>query len=279
MKNILKIGSCIILTGLTYLISKKSNEKEEEYFEIKEKEPTKTLQLFQLLINKSEQICIDIYNQSIPIVKQNFIIETKENEKQTKEMKIKQIQKLTQTIISEWYSKIINLTLITFSTHLGIIINKNTIKMKEFEIETIITEPTKRINEYCKLIENIILNKNLKIFDKIEQIDLHEVFEDIQNSIIDEMILFVENIFKEKIKNDDEEAFIDDLHVNELLEILIKYYCSIIHEIIFKLNENNSSLLFCQFISKCNESIQMIEIDSELFHCNEFDQKLFLFFQ
>ena len=68
IKTILKIGSGFFLGGITYLISRKSFEKEKEYNEIINGESSQTLQLFQLLLQRSQEITIELYNQSKQII-------------------------------------------------------------------------------------------------------------------------------------------------------------------------------------------------------------------
>ena len=318
-KTILKIGSGLILSGMTYLISQKASEKEKEYKTIVEDQSQQSLQsihLFQLLLERGKVVCLEIYTQSLEHITNHYNQQAEQFKQfyqsnqdksnisiNSKEEKIKQIKQMTMRKISEIYSKITSMTIVSFSTYLGIVLNKKDSILKEINIQQIITEPTQQIEEYCGLVDNIIQSKQIDILKRMKDIDLREFFDDISTQLNNNLIEFIDNSIKAKIKNEDQMVFIDDLQINKFIELLMKQYCKFFENIIFnflnpnnsesnteskemKENENNeekkedkSNLPFCQFISQVYQSIQSIEITQEFFDCSEFNQLLLEFFQ
>ena len=143
-------------------------EKEKEQNEIINGESSQTL---QLLLQRSQEITIELYNQSKQIINEQYSKEEKEEEskeeiQRTKEYKMKQIERITQKKLSSLFSHRTSLTLLTFSTHLGILLNRKEHILKDINIQEVVTEPSRRIEEYCFLIENTIKTIQFDVFQR-----------------------------------------------------------------------------------------------------------------
>ncbi|EDR28963.1 hypothetical protein EDI_008970 [Entamoeba dispar SAW760] len=279
MKTLIAVGGSILIGGITYLISFKSSEKEREYFEIKNGQSTQTIQLFGALTRKSQELCVDLFNQSIPLISQCFVLEitTKELNKQ---QKMYQIQCIVEKKISEWFARSISSALISLSTHLGIVLNKRDSILQETSIQTIITEPSKRVKEYCETIFLLVQSLHMNAFAKVKEINLNDLLKTLQQNLLIEMISFIQKSIKKRIETKDQEALLDDLHIDSFVKILIKYHTTQLNNILLKQKETiTNDLLICQFVTKCNVIIQTLPITPEFFMCDEMNQKLFEFFQ
>ncbi|GAB1221936.1 hypothetical protein ENUP19_0086G0010 [Entamoeba nuttalli] len=279
MNNLIAVGGSIIIGGITYLISLKSSEKEREYFEIKNGQSAQTIQLFGALTRKSQELCVGLFNQSIPIISQCFVLEitTKQLNKQEK---MNQIQCIVEKKVSEWFARSISSALISLSTHLGIVLNKRDTILQETTIQSIITEPSKRIKEYCEVILLLVQSLHIHAFAKVKEVNLIDLLKTLQQNLVSKMILFVQKSIKERIETRDQEALLDDLHIDSFVKILIKYHTTQLNNILVKQKETiTDNLLVCQFITKCNVIIQTLPVTPELFVCDEMNQMLFEFFQ
>ena len=196
---------------------------------------------------------------------------------------MKQIEQITWKKLSSLFSHRTSLTLLTFSTHLGILLNRKEHILKDINIQELVTEPSRRIEEYCFLIENTIKTIQFDVFQRGNENEIIEKIEEIKECIQDKIIHFVNESIGKKTHNENQIVFIDDLHVYDFIHVLFNHFYHIslnsFLDEVKKIQNTEHQILFCQSIQKFSSSFLSLEITIKMIECSECSQMVLTFFQ
>ncbi|KAL7720635.1 Transmembrane protein [Entamoeba marina] len=279
MRGALYFGGCVILGGITYLISNESTKKENKYFDLQTNNNTKTLQLFDALLTKSQVLSCELYSKSLPSITPYFTFNTTQTILSSSQKKI-QIQSIVTKKWSEWWCKTSLMSLFAVVTHLGLVLNKKDGIWGNLNLQQILTAPTEHILELCPLIEEEIKKMNIGYDQTVNVEYITSVFKQLEHECLQKIISFSVNLMKSNIKTKDEEVVFGDMKIEEFLTTGFHCYVTALkNQILTLIQTQKTPLVMCQLVPKFNSYFKERQITPETFICNEMNQKLFEFFQ